>query len=286
MARKRAWSAIIGAAMLSATSPASTRLIAGDPPPVEAGDLLAVLQHFAMGGNDALYSVDDQNGSVSGRCGLSGPFTMDVEYRQDGALYASHLLAPGIYQLSPETCDFTLVGTTSGRVTALEFDGDTLYGALQIEDESSSLGIPTDLVLIDATDGSTTPIGPMGMYVGGLAFDPEAEIMYALGGFGGSTLYTVDLGTGALTPVGSTGRSLDGLDFRADGVLFSGSTSIGSGSVSRLFAISTLTGLATEVGPTGIDGASMDGLTFVPGVLFADGFENGNPDRWSETVLN
>lgn len=243
--------------------------------PVSPGELLG---STGSQGN-SLISVDPGTGAGTLRCGLGefGPVT-EIEYRSDSTLFGSTGGgSSNIIVIDPENCNEVLVGEHPfGAVNGLEFVGDTLYGAFFApqpggEPEGSP---PTFLVIVDQTDGSLTNLGEILEYspVRGLAYDAATQTMYGVGApilteGVGDELFTIDLSDASTTLVGSTGTTLGSLEFGANGVLYGGGNSPGGpgegGPSANLYTVSTTTGVATPVGPTGYPGVS--GLAFVPG---------------------
>lgn len=246
------------------------------PPPVEPGELLG---STGNAGN-SLISIDPVTGAGTLRfaIGSFGPVT-EIEHRSDGVLFGSTGGgSSNIITIDPDTGVETLVGMHAfGAVNGLEFVGDTLYGAYIGKFPGSAL------VIVDQTDGSLTPVAMIDGYapVRGLAYDPDTGTMYGVGSpivaggvpGGGDELFTVDLADGAATPIGPTGFIiLGGLEFGSNGVLYGGIAIAGGqqpegppgGADGDLVTVSTTTGAATPVGPTG--SSAISGLSFVPGV--------------------
>jgi len=154
-----------------------------------------------------------------------------------------------------------LVNTGSLSFNGLEYVGSVLYGT----------GIPnpcaaSQLAIIDPVTGAPTIIGPTGQGpIAGLAWDETANVMYGVTGCsqqGPSKLVVVNLTTGSASVVGSTGKNLGSLEFAPNGLLYAGGDTNDGG---NLYAISTVSGAATLVGPTGF--TSVTGLTFASQAL-------------------
>jgi len=118
-----------------------------------------------------------------------------------------------------------------------------------------------NLVTIDTDTLSITTIGPVGTNTsfGGLAYDPNSDTLYMVGGRGNNNLYTVDQTTGAATLVGSHGLTdLFGLGYDSlNNVLYGGQYTGGSG----LYSLNTSTGAATVIDPAlerGLGGLAYD----------------------------
>ena len=185
--------------------------------------------------------------------------------RLDGVLFGSTGGGTSnIITIDPVTGTETLVGPhTFGAVNGMEFLGSTLYGI-----HIPAPGNPSQLVTINQGTGALTFIGLTGSSnMGGLAYDPISETMYAseAGGAGGSRLFTIDLGTGAATAVGAVGfDDIAALEFGPDGLLYAG---VGGGggdpNAGSLITIDPTTGAGTLVGPTGF--TRLSGLAFAHG---------------------
>ncbi len=127
---------------------------------------------------------------------------------------------------------------------------DTLYAALGASSTSS------DLYSVDPATGVLTSVGPLGVALTALAWDPVLEVM-----FGGTSnnssanpksLVTVDLTTGAATLVGAYGSSPTSFaDIAIDslGNMFGWAVNSPPGQ-RGLWSINKLTGVATWVGNT------------------------------------
>jgi hypothetical protein len=148
-----------------------------------------------------------------------------------------------------------------------------LYGSAY----QGSLG-PATLYQISKTDGTATPIGPIGFNaVGALDFAPNGTL-YGVG-FDGSdaVLITIDTATGTGTLVGSLKvfARVQDIAFRpSDGTLFGYVKGGGSGQV---YIINTGTGMATALpNPSGTSGSG-DGLAFSSaGTLYLSNTDGGS----------
>jgi hypothetical protein len=102
---------------------------------------------------------------------------------------------------------------------------------------------------LDLGTGVYTPLGSLGVVLGGIGVDPVSNAVYG-GEYHGTTLYRVNSVAGSLTPLGNPGN---GVSF-----LF-GSTSTGiygipqEGVNSRLYKIDPTTATETLIGTTGLD---------------------------------
>lgn len=263
-----------GLSVLALTLLVPAAASAGDPPPLEPGDLIG--STGAVGGN--VIDIDPMTGAGSVRFGVGffGPVT-EIELAADGTLFATTGGGTrSLITIDTVTGLETLVGQHDpGVIPGLEFVGDTLYGGYS--SGGPGLGAGADLVTIDTGDATLTPIGPMGYDpVRGLAYDEATGTLYGVGdpvtppqpplGFG-DELFTVDVATGATTPIGPTGYLiLGGIELGPDGILYGGIANAGindgPGADGDLVTLDTATGVATPVGPTG--SPAISGLAFAP----------------------
>jgi len=137
---------------------------------------------------------------------------------------------------------FSLTGTANAGV---------LYALSE-----SDLLVTIDTVTLDVT--SIAPVGTNTSF-GGLAYDPNSDTLYMVGGRGNNNLYTVDRTTGAATLVGSHGLTdLFGLAYDSqNNVLYGGQYSGGRG----FYSLNTNTGAATVIDPAleqGLGGLAYD----------------------------
>ncbi len=157
-------------------------------------------------------------------------------------------------------------------------------------------GSDNELVSIDTDTFELTDVGALGVdfSLGGLAYDPDADVMYMVQGSAGKGLYSVNRSTGAAALVGvhgistlfslgfdSTNGVLYGGDLVAEG-LYSLSTGNGSATLVGITSLSVLGGLAYDSKRDQLigmdDGAgdlySIDRTTAVPTLLFDGTFVN------------
>lgn len=137
------------------------------------------------------------------------------------------------------------------------------------------------LVSIDKDTGLETPVGPLtnliaGQNTRGLGWNDANSTMYALGGDGDDvTVYTVNLGTGELTVVGTTTiAGLIGIWLVIDN---DGNAYMADLSSDALYSMDLTTGLATLIGPLGIDINFAQDADFDPdsGVLYMAAYIGG-----------
>jgi uncharacterized repeat protein (TIGR01451 family) len=177
------------------------------------------------------------------------------------ALLSVGLAAPAVAGAVP----YVLYGASGGQ-------GDN-------EDTTSS-----DLFVIDPATGATTPVGPIGQSLTGIAYNPQTGILYGVT-TGRSAcercLVTVNPTTGAATVVGPLLRdgeegeldTVAELAFREDGTLFGWSEN-----GDDLITIDLATGATTVVGPSGL-GTYGDAMDFTgAGTLYV--FPDGDTGEY------
>lgn len=176
----------------------------------------------------------DSQGRVFGTSRSSGPTDPSELYRVD----AFHGFA-------------VLVGGTGvPAFDAIAFDAsDKLYGF-------GNWG-PDALYSIDPNTGTPTLIANLGILVQGAAFDPTDGKLWvsAIGGTS-DEIYTVSKFNGSRTLVGRTmlGEQMQDLQFDALGRLYG--IAGGGSSPTTLYRVNKSTGVATAIGPTGVNGLS------------------------------
>ncbi|GEM_PF-3293214 len=226
-----------------------------------------------------------------------------------------HLSA--LYAINPSTGAATAVQQFDGvhlYAGGLAYDAatDTLYATGALDSDTGT----TRLFIINRFTGAVTPFPGMSPTInltsGGLAINPVTGVMYATGGngFQSDALFTIDKNTGAATLVGQCGGqccvvpfgfNIDGLGFHSDGTLFANGFTLSgtpvNGAYSLLFTLNLASGLATEVGPHGVNvGRQLNysGLAFgANGTLYSLGSTSGsaqglysvNPANGAATVI-
>ncbi len=114
----------------------------------------------------------------------------------------------------------------------------------------------SDLYIVDASNGSTTSIGPIGFAMTGLAFRPSDGVLFGItsnnSASNSRSLITVDPATGAGTLVGALGKGIGDISFKSDNVLYGLDTSN-----MILNTINTTTGAATAVSFSAVPGAAV-----------------------------
>ena len=196
----------------------------------------------------------------------------------------------GLYTVDPTSGASSLVWNfPSIHIYAggLAYDAasDTLF-ATGVEDSSTGT---SRLFAIDRHTGAVTAFAGLSSNInissGGLAINPITGVMYATGGVGdpnpdishqSTGLLTIDKHTGAATLVGYAGGNcctpgfgvnLNGLGFSSNGTLFANGFALSQPdpSTSHLYTVDLATGVATNIGPSGVDlGRSLkySGLAF------------------------
>jgi subtilisin-like proprotein convertase family protein len=159
-------------------------------------------------------------------------------------------------------------GAPEAGLVTISNPANDYYGGDFINNDFSQLyaiNITTNnLVTLNTTTGVETVIGPMvpptGQTWGGLRWDPSTSTLYAMSNVsGGGTLHTVNPATGAITVVApftgvtllidiaiSPAGQMYGIDISDDG----------------LYSINKATGVATLIGPTGINANFAQGMDF------------------------
>jgi hypothetical protein len=143
-----------------------------------------------------------------------------------------------------------------GTINASRAGGPVLW----IGDSTGTLG------RVDVTTGEVTVVGPSGVTLTDIAFDPDGNLW----GISSSNLYSVNTTTGAATVVGPTGiGGGNALVFGTDGTLYAAGTTSTS-----LYTVDTSTGVGTALGD--IRAYSAGDLAFNGGDLYLSSLENNN----------
>ncbi len=245
-------------AKLSANGAASNRIWSGAP---------LVLFGSTGGQGGMLITIDPVTGAGTAVVphGAFGPVS-DIDCSPASLMYGGTGGGSGnLITIDPASVPAeSLVGANGlgpSANIALEWVDSTLYGIVIFSGGGGSM---SDLVTLDPNTGLATTVGPTGMGpIGGLAYDPNAGVMYGTqsGGQSAGNFVTVDLNTGAATIVGPTGfADVAALDFDpSSGILYGG---IGGSdpNAGSLITIDPSTGAGTLVGPTGFP--VLSGVTF------------------------
>lgn len=167
----------------------------------------------------------------------SAAFAAPFAYTVDGDTTPSPL-----YKIDLATNAFSSVGVITGHeLESLSFgSGQVLYGV----DNGSG-----ELITVDVNTAAPTVVGPLGVSVTdpGMAYCSDNGIMY-LASEGGE-FYSIDLATGTATLLGSDGNYRPtGMTCTTGGILYAIDDDQDS-----LFTVDRNTGMATLVGPLGVD---------------------------------
>jgi len=220
--------------------------VVAQPDPALPGTCYATLGNNTSNPG-ALVSVDLGTGAgvLIGPTGILGqlndPGVPALAIKTTGEIYAADIGSPSrLYRVDATTGAATLIATTSlNSLTAIAFNGlDILWGV----DIGGTLH-----VLVDST-GASYPIGPTGVFIKGIAFDPIDGALWGTDASGG--VYTIDYHTGAATLVGNTGLAPSpDICFDVAGVLYASSG--GGFTANNLITIDKSTGAGTVVGSIG-----------------------------------
>ena len=127
---------------------------------------------------------------------------------------------------------------------------------LWIDDQSGNIGT------VDVATGAPTLIGPAGVVLTDIAFDPTGNLW----GVSFTDFYSINKTTGAATLVGALGSGINGnnaLVFSSTGTLYSASSTD-----TNLYTINTVTGAATSLGVINMQAPSAGDLAFNGGNLY------------------
>jgi DNA-binding beta-propeller fold protein YncE len=117
---------------------------------------------------------------------------------------------------------------------------------------------------------------PFDISLGGLAYDPARDIIYATGAFNSpeqSALFVIDVKNHSTTLVGLQtqdaflafgGLALDPSTGLLYATGFDLTKPVGDPGLTSLYVVDPATGTATKVGPTGVSDVGLGKLTFVP----------------------
>jgi hypothetical protein len=147
-----------------------------------------------------------------------------------------------------ETQPMGLEATPDGRLFA--------YSSFRFMEINPTTGVHSTIGSSDARPGTLE---------GGLAYDPTSNLFYAAGA-SFDAIITIHPTTGVRTEIGEAGefgRNLSGLAFSPSGVLYG--VALRDSLPDLLVTINKSTGVATPVGPTGLnDSQGLAGLAFDP----------------------
>ncbi len=201
-------------------------------------------------------------GTLIGPTGITGviggttfPAVPGLAIKSTGEIFGTNTADnTGLFQIDATTGTGSLVATTGiPAIDGIAFDGNDQLWAVGQPPPSTSL-----LYMVDEVTGATTQVGPTGIAMRGLAFDPITGVLWGSdggGGIGGQPadgIYTIDTNTGAATLVGKTGLggSTPDLHFDQEGNLY-GSKGGGQNLNNNLISINKTTGAGTVIGSIG-----------------------------------
>jgi len=176
--------------------------------------------------------------------------------------------------------NFGALPVTGGSFGAIAQLGPAMQGLAFDRHAGNILGIDSArrLYTIDPGSGDTTQLGTVtatALTLTGLAFDPNARVIYAIAQSSGQ-LFSINATTLAATPIGAAqGGAIGGLDFdRLSNTLFG----ISDEGVTHLVRINVATGAQTLVGVLGAGATDCNGLAFNPATntLYTINAVNGN----------
>lgn len=169
-----------------------------------------------------------------------------IAFARDGTLYGHDAAHARIDVIDPCNCSFQIVGPTSLGSIALGLAAMGDEGLLGLDPALDAL------VRVDVETGLGTVVGPLGYLFEGsaIAWSDALQLPYAVEG-SNDYVYTVDPSTGAATPLQplSPGVTDPGLAVHPnDDALYvcDGNT---------LYGLAPATGVLTEIGPLGLQGA-------------------------------
>ncbi len=216
----------------------------------DSGVFYATTGH--MGPNPgSLITIEPSNGAgtLIGSTGITGAFGAAVPalaIKSTGEMYAtSSDTSADLYRIDALTGAGTFVANIGLAYSdALAFDGNNILYAIDGDG---------NLYIVDDQTGATTFIGPTGVFIRGMEFDPTTGILW---GGNGSTapddgVYTIDVTTGAATLVGNFG-----LNHNAPAILFDQTGNLygaigGGAEPNQLISIDKTTGAGTIIGDIG-----------------------------------
>jgi hypothetical protein len=240
--------------------------VAAEPVGVaQPADLLASV----IGTTNLVQSISRLDPGTGAATALYSPAgaPLDIEFREDGALFLTTVAGPALARLDLATDQLTTIGSLGNDlVLALEFAEGQLYGAADSAGNQGQ-GAPSRLVILDPETAAVFEIAVLDYTsVHGLAYDPRIDTMYGVGvpfdarGNTAAELFTVDLNSGATTPIGNVGSALGSLELGPDGRLYAGQLGVVG---AALLTLDPQTGAIQSSVPT--LQTSILGLSFAPG---------------------
>jgi len=176
----------------------------------------------------------------------------------------------------------TVIGSNADQLFAVDFDetATTLYAVSFATGELGTLDLATGVFsAIAAVSGV-----PAGDNVSGMTIAADGTAYISGLGAAGMTLYTIDLTSAVATPIGSDpnrGLMID-IAINCEGDMYGHDISDDS-----IYTIDTATGLATLVGPTGVNSNFAQGMDFdsSDGTLYAWTYQGGGTNQYGTINL-
>lgn len=227
-----------------------------DPPEPE----LSPLPNGRLFGSDAgtgeLIAISPESGSSDSLGDTALPSLNGLAFDVNtGTLYGVDVATNSLVAINESTGQLTKVGSTGvnfPNAVGLAYDpvDNVLY--------ATSNGAAANLYTIDTLNGVASQVGPLGVNMPGLAFQPASSILYGVSGQTDS-LYSIDASTGETTLIGELGinTSFCGLAYDAasgklllsdtnSDALYSVDPTIGSASLIGALDFPQLNGLAAK----------------------------------------
>ncbi len=182
-----------------------------------------------------------------------------------GRIFGTERSTGNLYRIDAQTGQAFFVAEVAPFLDGIAFDEDDVLYAVAFDAFFT-------LLTIDTFNGVTTPVGPTGESISGLAVDPTNGQLYgSAGGFFPTSpdgIIQIDRNTGASDVIGTTelGGATPDLMFDESGNLFGvkgggggNPGGGGGGTPNQLIAVNKVNGVGTPIGgPTGV--ASVSGL--------------------------
>lgn len=263
---------------LLVASAASARIVSSGEEVVTSAEQCAQFENYAGAEPEgyAQYCIEEVAPAPWVRSDLDPG---DVAYAQDIGFVSDNFVVHAQNDFPGQTP----IGPNTRPLFAMDFDptGTTLYA---IDNTSRELGT------YDLTTGAFTPIAvvsgiPAADNMSGLTIDPATGAAWVSGlSASGMTLYSFDLTTATATVIGSDATTPLMIDIAIgpQGVMYG--HEIGTDSI---YTIDTTTGLATLVGPTGVNSNFAQGMDFdnADGTLYAYTYQGGGANQYGTINL-
>ena len=214
-----------------------------DPPEPDLSPLPNGRLFGSDAGTDELIAISPESGSSESLgdtafASING-LAFDVNM---GTLYGVDVATNSLVAINESTGQLNLVGSTGinfPNTVGLAYDpgNDVLY--------ATSNGIAANLYTVNRLTGIASQVGPLGVNIPGLAFDPTTESLYGVSGQTNS-LYIINTSTGETNLLGELGinTSFCGLAYDAA----SGELYLSDPSSDSLYSINRNDGSATLIG--------------------------------------